>query len=51
MEVGCVLSCAEPVVNPDLLTAAVRQNAPALSPDAARFRRLALYKPDGTAFR
>lgn len=51
VEVGCVLSCAEPVVNPDLLTAAVRQNAPALSPDAARFRRLALYKPDGTAFR
>ena len=49
--VRCTVSCAEPVVNPDLITAAVRQNRPDLTPDAARFRRLALFKADGTAFR
>ena len=50
VEVQCTLSCAEPVVNPDLLTAAVEQNAPTLKPDAAHFCRLALYKADGTTF-
>ena len=49
--VRCTVSCAEPVVNPDLLTAAVVQNCPAAAPDAARFRRLALWKPDGAPFR
>ena len=51
VRVQCTVSCAEPVVNPDLITAAVRQNAPALAPDGAHFRRLALYKADGTDFR
>ena len=51
VRVHCTVSCAEPVVNPDLLTAAVIQNLPDAAPDAARFRRLALYKSDGSAFR
>ncbi len=49
--VHCTVSCAEPVVNPDLITAAVQQNRPDLAPDAAHFLRLALYKADGTVFR
>ena len=51
VRVRCTVSCAEPVVNPDLLTAAVIQNLPDAAPDASRFRRLALYKSDGSAFR
>ena len=51
VKVLCTVSCADPVVNPDLLTAAVQQNAPELAPDAACFRRLRLYKADGTPFR
>jgi len=51
VRVECVVSCAEPVVNPDLLTAAVRQNLPAWAPDAGHFTRLALYREDGTPFR
>ena len=50
VRVRCTVSCAEPVVNPDLLTAAVIRNLPEAAPDAARFRRLALYKPDGAPF-
>ena len=51
VRVSAVVSCAEPVVNPDLLTAAVVQNRPEAAPDAGRFRRLALFKADGTAYR
>ncbi len=50
VRVRCTVSCAEPVVNPDLITAAVGQNLPAAAPDAAHFCRLALYKADGSAF-
>jgi len=50
VRVECVLSAADPVVNPDLLTAAVRQNLPQAAPDAAHFLRLALYKADGSEF-
>lgn len=51
LRVRCTVSCAEPVVNPDLITAAAAQNLPEASPDAAHFTRLALYKADGTPFR
>lgn len=51
VRVHCVVSCAEPVVNPDLLAAAVVQNLPGAAPDAARFRRLSLFRADGSAFR
>ncbi len=49
--VSATVSCAEPVVNPDLLTAAVEQNLPSAAPDAGRFTRLALFRPDGSPFR
>ena len=51
VRVEAVVSCAEPVVNPDLLTEAVRQNAPEAAPDAGRFCRTALYKADGAPYR
>ena len=51
VRVRAAVSAAEPVVNPDLLTAAVTQNRPELAPDAAHFTRIALYKADGTVFR
>ena len=51
VRVNAVVSCAEPVVNPDLLTAAVGQNLPEAAPDAGRFCRLALYRADGTPYR
>lgn len=51
VRVGAVVSCFEPVVNPDLLIAAVEQNLPEAAPDAGRFTRLALYTADGRPFR
>ena len=51
VRVRAVVSCAEPVVNPDLITAAVEQNLPAAAPDAGRFRRLALFRADGSPYR
>lgn len=46
-----VVSCAEPVVNPELLTAAVRTHLPDCAPDGGRFCRMALYRADGTPYR
>ena len=46
-----IVSCVEPVVNPELLTAAVRTHLPECAPDGGRFCRLALYRADGTAYR
>ena len=51
VRVRSTVSAAEPVVNPDLLTAAAAQNRPDLAPDAAHFTRLSLYKADGSEFR
>ena len=46
-----IVSCTDPVVNPDLLTAAVEQKLPAWKPDGGHFRRIELYCADGTIFR
>lgn len=51
VRVNALVSCAEPVVNPELITAAVAQNLPSAVPDGGRFCRLALYKADDTPFR
>ena len=51
VRVRAVVSCAEPVVNPDLLTAAVEQNLPSAAPDAGHFRRLALLRAGGSPYR
>lgn len=46
-----IVSCAEPVVNPVLLTAAVRTHLPDCAPDGGGFCRMALYRTDGTPYR
>ena len=46
-----IVSCADPVVNPELLTAAVRTHLPDCTPDGGRFCRMALYRADGTLYR
>lgn len=46
-----VISVNEPTVNPELLVAAVRQNAPELAPDFARFTRLEIYDENMGIFR
>ena len=50
LRVRAVVSAAEPVVNPDLLTAAVRQHRPEAVPSQARFCRIALYENDMAEF-
>lgn len=50
VRVECLVSCNDPVINPDLLTTAA-QNLPDWAPDSARFRRTALYTADGSDFR
>lgn len=50
LRVRAVVSAADPVVNPDLLAAAVRQNRPEFAPSHARFCRMALYNADMAEF-
>lgn len=46
-----LVSASEPVVNPELLAGAARENAAALAPAFSRFRRRELYTEEGAAFR
>lgn len=46
-----VISVNEPTINPDLLIAALRQNAPELAPDFAKFTRLEVYDENMEIFR
>lgn len=46
-----IVSCAEPVVNPELLTAAVRTHLSDCAPDGGHFCRMELFCADGTAYR
>lgn len=48
--IHATLSCNEPVVNPDLLTAALRQNLPEFTPDFSRFCREKLFTIDFQEF-
>lgn len=50
LRVRAVVSAADPVVNPDLIAAAVRQNRPEVSPSHARSRRVALYDANMAEF-
>ena len=45
------ISAQEPTVNPELLAEALRQLAPEIAPDFARFTRLETYDADGKVFR
>ena len=46
-----VISAQEPTLNPDLLIAALRQQAPELAPDFAAFTRQQVYFENGEVFR
>ena len=45
------VSVNDPSINPDLLAAALRQNAPELAPDFAEFTRLEVYDETMEIFR
>ena len=45
------VSVNEPSINPELLAAALRQNAPELAPDFAKFTRLEVYDETMEIFR
>ena len=47
----CLISAQEPTVNPELLAASLREHAPELAPDFARFTRLETYDADLAVFR
>ena len=47
----CLISAPEPTVNPALLAASLREHAPELAPDFARFTRLETYDADLAVFR
>ena len=50
LRVRAVVSAADPVVNPDLLTAAVRQHKGEFAPSQAQFCRMALYEENMAEF-
>lgn len=47
----CLISAQEPTVNPELLVASLREHAPELAPDFARFTRIETYDADLAVFR
>ena len=49
--VNAVISVNEPTINPDLLVNALRQLAPELAPDFAKFKRLEIYDESMKVFR
>lgn len=51
VQLECLVSAQEPTVNPELLTASLRERAPELAPDFARFTRLETYDGNMEVFR
>lgn len=51
VQVHAVISAQEPTLNPELLTDALRQKAPNLAPDFAKYMRLETYDTQMTVFR
>lgn len=51
VRIETIVSVNEPTINPELLVAALRQNAPELTPDFARFTRLEIYDENMEIFR
>lgn len=51
VEVRAVISAQEPTLNPELLTEALRQKAPELTPDFAKYTRMETYDAQMTVFR
>lgn len=50
-QLECLVSAQEPTVNPELLTASLRERAPELAPDFARFTRHETYDGNMEVFR
>lgn len=51
VSVAAVVSAQEPTINPELLAEALRQKAPELAPDFAKFTRIETYDADMRVFR
>ena len=51
VSVAAVVSAQEPTINPELLAEALRQKAPELAPDFAKFTRIETYDADMRIFR
>lgn len=51
IRLSCIVSAQEPTVNPELLAEALRQLAPELAPDFAKFRRIETYDAEMKIFR
>lgn len=51
VRLGCLVSAQEPTVNPELLAASLREHAPELAPDFARFTRIETFDADMEVFR
>lgn len=51
VQVHAVISAQEPTLNPELLTDALRQKAPSLAPDFAKYTRLETYDTQLMVFR
>lgn len=51
VQLNAVISAQEPTLNPELLAEALRQLAPALTPDFAQFTRIETYDKDMNVFR
>lgn len=51
VQVHAVISAQEPTLNPELLTDALRQKAPELAPDFAKYTRLETFDTSMTVFR
>lgn len=51
IRLSAVISAQEPTVNPELLTAALREKAPDLAPDFAKYRRIETFDEKMSVFR
>lgn len=51
ISLGAVISAQEPTLNPALLIDALRQNAPEIAPDFAKFTRIETYDREMTVYR
>ncbi len=51
VRLGCLVSAQEPTVNPELLAASLREHAPELAPDFARFTRVETFDANMEVFR
>ena len=51
VKVSALISAQEPTLNPELIADALRQLAPDIAPDFAKFRRLEIFDENMAVFR